>query len=96
MPLWISDAKLYPLASAAGDALRTFSPKGMKVARDVAPALADAVTGETVTGETMRGDDTPAEATPDPAIAAPRHRHPTSGYPYEQRRALDDIVEQSR
>jgi membrane protein required for colicin V production len=41
MPAWIAGAKLYPLASAAGGALRTFAPQGLKVAHDVAPALAD-------------------------------------------------------
>jgi membrane protein required for colicin V production len=41
MPAWITDAKLYPLTSAAGGALRTFAPQGLKVAHDVAPALAD-------------------------------------------------------
>jgi membrane protein required for colicin V production len=46
MPAWITGAKLYPLASAAGDALRTFAPQGLKVAHDVAPALADTVPGE--------------------------------------------------
>jgi membrane protein required for colicin V production len=46
MPMWITTARLYPLAAAAGGALRAFGPEGMKVARDVAPALADAVTGD--------------------------------------------------
>jgi membrane protein required for colicin V production len=43
MPAWITGAKLYPLASAAGGALRAFAPRGRKVAHDVAPSLADAV-----------------------------------------------------
>ena len=46
MPAWISDARLYPLADAAGGALRAFAPRGMKVAHDVAPALAGAVEGD--------------------------------------------------
>jgi membrane protein required for colicin V production len=45
-PRWITRARLYPLASAAGDALRVFGPKGVKLAHDVAPALAAAVAGE--------------------------------------------------
>ena len=49
MPKWITDAKLYPLASAAGGALRTFAPRGMKIAHDVAPALEDAVSGNSTT-----------------------------------------------
>lgn len=46
MPAWITGARLYPLASAAGDALRTFAPQTLKVAHDVAPALADTVPGD--------------------------------------------------
>jgi membrane protein required for colicin V production len=46
MPAWITGARLYPLASAAGGALRTFAPQSLKVAHDVAPSLADAVPDE--------------------------------------------------
>ncbi len=46
MPPWITGAKLYPLASAAGGALRTFAPQGLKVAHEVVPSLADTATGE--------------------------------------------------
>jgi membrane protein required for colicin V production len=57
MPAWISDAQLYPLASAAGDSLRAFAPKGLKVAHDVAPGLADAVMGPPAAKpEARRGD----------------------------------------
>ncbi len=44
MPAWISDASLYPLASAAGGALRAFAPQGLRVAQTVAPVLADDMT----------------------------------------------------
>jgi membrane protein required for colicin V production len=40
MPKWITGAKLFPVASAAGKALRAFAPRGMKIAREVAPDLA--------------------------------------------------------
>jgi membrane protein required for colicin V production len=43
MPAWIRGARLYPLASAAGGALRTFAPRGLRVAETVAPTLADDV-----------------------------------------------------
>jgi membrane protein required for colicin V production len=46
MPAWITGARLYPLASAAGGALRAFAPRGLEIAHDVAPSLADAVPGE--------------------------------------------------
>jgi membrane protein required for colicin V production len=58
MPAWITGAKLYPLASAAGGALRTFAPSGLKVAHDVAPSLSNAVTGDI----------------PPPVTPAPHHR----------------------
>jgi membrane protein required for colicin V production len=45
MPHWIADAKLYPLASAAGSALRRFAPRGMQMARRVAPVLEDTTAG---------------------------------------------------
>jgi membrane protein required for colicin V production len=57
MPAWISDARLYPLASAAGDSLRAFAPRGLKVAHDVAPDLADAVIGPPAARPRSRRDD---------------------------------------
>ncbi len=42
MPAWVSEAKLYPLASASGDALKAFAPRGVKVAQDMAPEFAGA------------------------------------------------------
>jgi membrane protein required for colicin V production len=63
MPAWITGAKLYPLAAAAGGALRAFAPQGLKVARDVAPSLADDVTGNspaaTAAGRHHRQDPYP-------------------------------------
>jgi len=44
MPAWITRAKLYPLANAAGGALRAFAPQGFKVAHDVATGAEQAVT----------------------------------------------------
>jgi membrane protein required for colicin V production len=84
MPLWISNARLYPLADAAGGALRTFAPKGMKVAHDVAPALTDAVSGIDPTLQ-----DSPADAGSAPRKARETlsgHRHQTP----------DDTVEDMR
>lgn len=67
MPAWITGARLYPLASAAGGALRTFAPQGLKVAHDVAPSLADSVTG-----------DSAATA---PGAATPTAHHRRDPYP---------------
>ncbi len=64
MPAWILHAKLYPLASAAGGALRAFAPKGLKAARGVAPDLAKAMAGD------------PDPETPDNAPSHTRHRSP--------------------
>lgn len=84
MPAWITRARLYPLAAAAGGVLRAFAPQGLKVAHDVAPAMADAVTGEALA----------------PPVAEPRPQRrdhgAQRGYSDEQRRALDDLVEKSR
>ena len=84
MPAWISGARLYPLADAAGGALRAFAPKGMKVAHDVAPALADAVTGAESTSQ-----DSPADAGRLPR----KSREGASGRRY---RTPDDSVEDMR
>jgi membrane protein required for colicin V production len=63
MPGWITGAKLYPLASAAGGALRTFAPRGLKVAETVTPDLADDMTGDspraTPASRHHRGDPFP-------------------------------------
>ena len=84
MPTWISNARLYPLADAAGGALRAFAPRGMKVAHDVAPALADAVAGEGISTQ-----DAPAAAG-----RAPRKTHQDSAGP--RHRVIDDSVENTR
>jgi membrane protein required for colicin V production len=44
LPPWVGGAKLYPLANAAGGALRTFAPRGFKAAHDVATGTEQAVT----------------------------------------------------
>lgn len=81
MPAWIKDAKTYPLAQAAGAGLRAFAPKGLSVAKDVAPAVQAAVTGPPE-----------AEAAPAPEQLS-KHRNGNSA---DQRKALDDLVEKSR
>lgn len=66
MPKWITSAKLYPLASASGEALRRFAPRSLKVARHVGPILEDAAAGEPpfnnpMTPEHRRAPETPEE-----------------------------------
>ena len=43
VPAWISEAKLYPLTTAAGRVLTTFAPKGADVAGRLRPAFDKAV-----------------------------------------------------
>ena len=85
MPAWITGARIYPLAEAAGAVLRTFAPKGLKVARGVAPAMTEAVTGETP-------PPTPPTTAPKPT----RGRSGLHGYSDDQRHALDALVEKTR
>ena len=80
MPGWITHARLYPLAQAAGQALKSFAPRGLKVAHDIGPLMDNAVTNSV----------TPPDF---PMPRAPT-RHP--GYTDDQRKALDDLVEKSR
>jgi membrane protein required for colicin V production len=54
-PAWITRAKLYPLANAAGGALRAFGPQGLKVAHDVAAGTGQAVTGDSPGQSVQRG-----------------------------------------
>lgn len=85
MPMWITGARLYPLASAAGGVLRAFAPEGLKVAHDVAPALEDAVMG---------GTPPPSTA---PAALTPARRHARAdGDPSGPRQTADGVVEESR
>lgn len=44
MPTWITKARLWPLADAAGRMLKMFAPEGLKMAHTVAPVVQDAVT----------------------------------------------------
>jgi membrane protein required for colicin V production len=85
LPRWFTHARSYPLASAAGSALRALAPKGMAMARNIAPGVENAVTTE---GESA--DETPS---PTDQASAPQ---PRRGYSDKERKALDDLVEKSR
>lgn len=85
LPHWFTQARSYPMASAAGSALRALAPKGLAMARNMAPSVESAVTAE---GENTDGNhDVTGEA------KAPHARH---GYTDKERKALDDLVEKSR
>lgn len=71
MPLWIKGAKLFPLASAAGGALRTFAPQGLKVAHDVAPSFTDAVGEQSARPARHHRRDDPFPGTPSPGTPSP-------------------------
>jgi membrane protein required for colicin V production len=46
VPAWISEAKLYPLTTAAGRVLTTFAPKGVDMAGRLKPAFDKATKGD--------------------------------------------------
>jgi membrane protein required for colicin V production len=79
-PVWVTQAKLYPLALAAGDGLRTFGPKGLMVAQTLAPEMDEA-------------PPPPPEPAPEKRRRAPTR---DKGYSDTQRKALDELVEKSR
>jgi len=82
LPTWFTHARSYPLASAAGATLRALAPKGMAMAKNMAPSVENAVTAE---------GDNADEPRVTPGAA---HRH--GGYTDRERKALDDLVEKSR
>ena len=45
MPHWMTGAKTYPLADAAGRGLKALAPKGMKLAQDTVPAALNVAAG---------------------------------------------------
>ncbi len=92
MPVWITGARLYPLADAAGGLLRVFAPQGWKLASGVAPAVAHEVL-DTQDDDFADGDrhgKSRRDANNQPSGAD------DSGYTEPQRRALDVLVEKSR
>ncbi|HEY2178431.1 MAG TPA: CvpA family protein [Caulobacteraceae bacterium] len=80
MPTWFTKARTYPMANAAGAALRVLAPKGVAIARRMGPEVENALAPSEV--ENAEG---PVRAVPG--------RH---GYSEAQRKALDDLVEKSR
>ena len=45
-PVWIRDARLYPVSAMAADGLKTFAPRGAAFAQRVAPAVETAIARE--------------------------------------------------
>ncbi|HEY7851637.1 MAG TPA: CvpA family protein [Caulobacteraceae bacterium] len=82
MPIWFTHARTYPMANAAGAALRVLAPKGMAMAKHMGPAVENALAPD-------EADQSDNQAT---AAPAPKHR----GYSETQRKALDNLVEESR
>jgi membrane protein required for colicin V production len=85
LPRWFTHARSYPLASAAGSALRALAPKGMAMARNMAPSVESAVTAEGENTDENRDTTNGASAS-----------HPHRGYTDKERKALDDLVEKAR
>ncbi len=81
MPVWMSDAKLYPLASASGDALKAFAPSGVKVAQEMAPRLAGPLESDLVV-DGAKGQ-------------SQRHHRTTDGYAGDHRLSSGNKVEKA-
>ena len=87
VPVWITGARLYPLADASAGLLRVFAPQGWKLATVVAPGVAEAVLeSPQPSQERTMNDGLP--------IRSSSERQP--GYSEQQRKALDVLVEKSR
>jgi len=80
MPVWITNAKSYPLAQASATALRALGPKGSSVAASLKPAMDRALGAEASSASTSSGVGQSAD----------------SGYSAAARKGLDDVVEKSR
>lgn len=63
VPGWMTRARTYPLADAAGRGLKTFAPKGLKLAKAAVPVMGEAVSGEH-RGNTISDHNSSAEDTP--------------------------------
>lgn len=84
MPQWFTHARLYPVANAAGRELRVLAPKGVKLARNMAPSVESALSPANERDGAGSDDPRPARAVRG------------KGYSNAQRQALDDLVEKSR
>jgi len=61
VPGWMTRAKTYPLADAAGRGLKTFAPRGLKLAKTAVPAITDVAGGphHDVSDREHSSEDTP-------------------------------------
>ena len=66
-PAWITGAKLYPVATASGRALRTFAPEGARLAQRVAPTVGNAINdpGDANSADSLPSHDASPDATPE-------------------------------
>jgi membrane protein required for colicin V production len=87
VPVWITSARLYPVADASASLLRAFAPRGWKLATDFAPGVAEAV---------LENPTTRRDAPADDSLSAHSSLGHDSGYSVRQRKALDVLVEKSR
>ncbi|HEY5290098.1 MAG TPA: CvpA family protein [Caulobacteraceae bacterium] len=83
LPHWFTGARSYPLASAAGAALKAFAPKGMAMVRHVAPSVGNVISTDGTDAD--RGDSGSSEASSG-----------RLGYTDKDRAALNVLVEKSR
>lgn len=91
-PSWITDAFLYPLASASGRTLGALAPTGLRVLGNPASLLNRGEHPDTDPSETG-ATPTPTSKTPTPSRPKPRKG---KGYDKRSRDQLDTLVERTR
>jgi len=96
-PDWIAKAKLYPVAEASADLIRSFAPKGMDAAGRFKPKLESAVE-EGFTGKGGKAQDVAPGARIDRenSTATSKKLHNSQSYGKSQRDSIDALVERSR
>ncbi len=93
---WIDNAKLYPVARAAGHAMAAFAPRGLGAAGHLGGSLKDSLSSPTDSGAAADSGPTLDQTPPAKTAPAPPPHRRRHGYSPESRRNLDVLVERSR
>ena len=80
LPIWITSAKLYPVAAECAEVIRTVAPKGSQFAHRLTPDIEKAV---------KSGDG-------DPDASSDGGQSDKTDYAQSARKGLDDVVEKTR
>jgi membrane protein required for colicin V production len=79
-PVWITHAKLYPLSQLAAKGLRVLAPRGLAIAHQLSPTLAN---------EVKSGDDEASQPSDSGQSQESRYKH-------HARKAIEDAVDNPR